>query len=162
MLKFLCQFDRLSHVSILTFFCSETCVLSSTSLVCACLVVAWSIVMSRTSATSLITWDMKIDLLSEMIVVGKYACLIMMLIMTLATVLEAGVLLYGKQTDILKTLRTEVAPETNQFPLRLRVLWCVHWGFAVEGGWDCDRFVSPFYFFPHDMSHFVINCAFFG
>ena len=59
---------------------------SSIPIVCACFVVACCRVIPRTSATSLITWDMKTDPLSEMIVVDKQACLVTMLMMTLAIV----------------------------------------------------------------------------
>ena len=46
----------------------------------------------RTSAAFLFTWDTETDSLSEMIVVGKYAWLAMMFIMTvaLASWLDAG------------------------------------------------------------------------
>ena len=46
-------------------------------------------VMPGTSATSLITCDVNAVSLSEIIVVGKSACLVMMLIITLATVLAS-------------------------------------------------------------------------
>ena len=78
--------DLLSPVSILRIFLSEACVPSSIPFVCKSFVVTFCRVIPRTSATSLITWDMNTDPLSVMTVVGKKACLVMMLIMTLAIV----------------------------------------------------------------------------
>ena len=81
--------DLRSPVSIFIVFLSEAIVRSSIPIFCACIVLAWSMLIPRTSATSSITWDTKADLLPELIVVGKYWWLAMVLIMTLATVFES-------------------------------------------------------------------------
>ena len=94
MLTYLCHMDLLSPVFIFHVFLNEAFVCSNIPIVFACFVVACCRVILRTSVTSLITWDMNTDPLSDMIVVGKYGCLVMMLNMSFAIVfaswLEVG------------------------------------------------------------------------
>ena len=85
MLIFLCHMDLHSLVSIFRVLLSEACNCSSFPIVCACFVVACCRVIPRISVTSSITWDMNTDLLPEMMVVGKQACLVMILFITLAS-----------------------------------------------------------------------------
>ena len=88
-LTLLCHNDLRLLLRILFAIVSEISVRSSTPIVCSCLVVACSMLVPRTSAASLITWDTKADALPQMIVIGKYACLVNVIFMTLANVLAS-------------------------------------------------------------------------
>ena len=77
-------------LSIFKVFLSEACVRSSIPIVSECLVVVCCRVIPRTAAISLIIWDMNTDPVSEMIVVGKKASLVIVFIMTLAIVFASG------------------------------------------------------------------------
>ena len=90
MLTYLCHIIRCSPVSFLSAFFYEACVLSSMPMLCICLVVACSRVIPRTFTTSLVTWDTKADPFSEMTAVGKYASLVVVLVMTLAPILASS------------------------------------------------------------------------
>ena len=52
------------------------CFFSTTPIVCACFMVSWRTVIPRTSNTSCITFETETELLSVIITVGKYACLV--------------------------------------------------------------------------------------
>ena len=87
MFTYLCHIYRHSPVSILIEkIFNEACLLSSMPIVCECLIAAFSSVIPRTFVTSFITWNTKADPSSEMIVVDKYACLVMVLIVIVSTV----------------------------------------------------------------------------
>ena len=72
---------------ILQWFVEWGLIFLSPSNICACLVVAWSRRIYVTAATPLITCHTKADPLSEMIVLGKQACLVMIVFRTLSNFL---------------------------------------------------------------------------
>ena len=74
MLTCLCLIDLRSPVSTFKACLSHACDCSSVPIVCACFVVACCSVILRTSTI----WDTNSHSLSEMIAVGRYACLVMM------------------------------------------------------------------------------------
>ena len=80
-MTYLCYNELRSPLSFLSAFFNEECVFLSTLIVCSCLVVACCKVIPRTLYTSLITWDTKANQRLEVIIVGRHACLVMMLIM---------------------------------------------------------------------------------
>ena len=69
--------------------------------VCACFVVACRIVILRMSAISCTTSEIKIDPLSVMITLGKYACLVMTSMLYFAALTIVG-LIPGMQLRILR------------------------------------------------------------
>ena len=86
---YLCHNDLRLPVSIFNACLIDAWDRSSNPIVWACFVVACFRVMPRTLALSLITRDIEAVLLSEINVVGKQACLVVMLIITLAIVLAS-------------------------------------------------------------------------
>ena len=64
-----------------------TCVLPETPIICACFAVTWRIVIFRTSATSFITFRTKTETLSVFIEIGRFACLVLMLMISFAVLM---------------------------------------------------------------------------
>ena len=112
----------------LRLFFSDACDRSSIPIVCSGFIVACCSVIPRTSGTALTTWDKNTDLLSEMIVVGRYVCLVKMLIISLATV-SAFWFDIGWRTRPWLSLffdshKTEIATKPSQLAWHLLVLCC--------------------------------------
>ena len=66
------------------------CVFTKTPIDCACLVGAWWNVIPRTSAILCIIFETKTELLSVIITVGRYACLVLILMITFAVLTAVG------------------------------------------------------------------------
>ena len=143
----------------------------SPSNVCACLVVAWSRRIYVTSATPLITCHTKADPLSEMIVLGKQACLVMIVFRTLSNFLAFQIRVrkannFLKNSSIVLTMYS-LPPDGGSSEIRSTCTASfspVTWSLVICCGGRMNLLSNfdSLTHCSHDMIHFLTNFAVFG
>ena len=171
MLTYLCHIDLHLTVTFFSGLLSEAWFFSNPSFVCACLVVAWSRRIYVTSATPLINCDTKADPLSEMIVLGKQACLVMIVFRTFSNFMAFQICV-RRANNFLKNISMfltmySLPPDGGRSEIRstcMASLSLVLWSLRIcsSGRMNLLSNLNSLTHCSHDMTHFLTNFAVFG
>ena len=171
MLTYFYHIDLHLTVTFFSGLLSEAWFFSSPSNVCACLVVAWSRRIYVTSATPLITCDTKADPLSEMIVLGKQTCLVMIVFRTPSNFMAFQIRVrrannFLKNTSMFLTMYSLPA-DGGRSEVRSTCMASfspVLWSLRICSGRRMNLLsnLNSLTHCSHDMTHFLTNFAVFG